>query len=150
MRLADSIRRASRVFLIGNGGSYANAVHIANDLLGCGVKASTMDPATLTAFANDHGYEAAFAMWIDVMASPGDLLVAFSGSGRSPNILRALERAKVKGVTTYAISGAWQADEPPACQIADMALRIGDDMQDAEEWQLKLGHEAMRELRRAA
>lgn len=151
MRLAEVIRKAGRVFLCGNGGSAANAIHIANDLVACGVKAHALpaEIATLTAFANDHGYDSAFAMQVEVLASPGDLLIALSGSGRSPNILRALEAAKRKGVTTYAIVGGYHAEEPPACQAADMAVKIGDDMQGAEEWQLVLGHEAMKELRRA-
>lgn len=149
MRLSEVIRKAGRVFLCGNGGSAANAIHIANDLVACGIKAHALpaEIATLTAFANDHGYADAFAMQVEVLATPGDLLIVLSGSGRSPNVLRALEAAKRKGVSTYAIVGAYQAEEPPACAIADMALRVGDDMQDAEEWQLVIGHEAMKELR---
>ena len=87
MNLANAVRRAKRVFIVGNGGSYANAMHICNDLLGCGIPAFSMDPATLTAFANDYGYDGAFARWLRVVAEKGDLLIALSGSGKSPNIL---------------------------------------------------------------
>lgn len=131
MRLADAIRKAKRVYLIGNGGSYANAVHIANDLLACGVKAHTLDPATLTAWANDYGYETVFEHWIEVVAEPGDLLVALSGSGESANILRAIQRAKLKGIEHALITDhLWTMD-----------------MQRSEEHQLEIGHEVMRCLK---
>jgi D-sedoheptulose 7-phosphate isomerase len=150
VRLAEQIKRSPRVFIIGNGGSYANAGHMANDLQSCGVDASTLNCATLTAWANDHGYETVFSRWIETAGRPGDLLIALSGSGKSPNILRALEAAKRKGMGTYAVIGAWQSEEPPACALADTVLRLGTDMQDAEEWQLRIGHEAMKALARAA
>jgi len=59
--LRERIRKAKRVYIIGNGGSYANAQHIANDLIGCGIKAYTLDAASLTASANDFGFENVFA-----------------------------------------------------------------------------------------
>ena len=65
--LVDLIRRSAHVFLVGNGGSYSNAGHLCNDLLACGVKAYTLDPATLTASANDYGYETVFARWISTV-----------------------------------------------------------------------------------
>lgn len=129
--LADAIRKAPRVYLIGNGGSYANAVHICNDLLLCGIKAYTLDPATLTASANDFGYETVFARWLDVVGEPGDILIALSGSGKSPNILLGVGKAAEKGMEVWPIFGAAR----------------GLDMQSSEEEQLFLGHELMRELR---
>ena len=131
MKLSESILEARRVYLIGNGGSYANAVHICNDLLSCGVKAYTLDPATLTASANDFGYETVFARWIAVVGEAGDLLIALSGSGKSPNILKALDVAREKGMETILIS--------------DFLLNV--DMQRSEEKQLEIGHQAMRELK---
>lgn len=123
--------RGRRVYVIGNGGSYANAMHIVNDLLSCGVRAHVMDPATLTAFSNDYGYEGALEMWIRVVGEPGDWLVALSGSGKSPNILRAVRAAEQIGMLVYKEFGA--------------AKNLG--MQDAEEEQLHLGHSWMRELK---
>ena len=81
--LYSAVRRAKRVYLIGNGGSYANAAHIANDLLAAGVRAYTLDPASLTASANDYGYESVFERWIDTVGEAGDLLIGLSGSGKS-------------------------------------------------------------------
>ena len=132
MALLDKVRAASRVYIVGNGGSYANAVHLCNDLLACGVRAFTLDPATLTASANDYGYETVFERWLSVVGERGDLLIALSGSGKSANILRALDAAERIGMTVHPLFGA----------------ELGQDMQQAENHQLVIGHELMRELRK--
>lgn len=131
MRLADQILRAKRTYIIGNGGSYANAAHIANDLISCGIKAYTLDPATLTASANDYGYENSFARWISIVGEPGDLLIALSGSGTSKNIIKALQAAQELGMDSRLVTDY---------------LRTRD-MQQSEEDQIRLGHELLRELR---
>lgn len=131
MTLLEAVQKAPRTYIIGNGGSYANAVHICNDLLMCGIKAYTLDPATLTASANDYGYETVFERWINVVGEKCDLLIALSGSGKSPNILRACESAERKGMTVWREFGAAR----------------GMDMQCSEEAQVFLGHELMRALR---
>ena len=123
--LAEAVRSAKRVYLIGNGGSYANAMHICNDLLACGIRAYTLDPATLAAFANDHGWDIAFARWISVVGEEDDLLIALSGSGQSSNILCAIETAESIGMTVYRIFGNER----------------GETMQEAEEAQLIIGHQ---------
>ena len=129
--LLEKIKRAKRVYLIGNGGSYANAAHIANDLLSCGIKAYTLDAATLTALANDFGYESVFATWIEKLGEKGDLLIALSGSGTSSNILAAINQAIMKNMDFHLVTDY---------------LRTRD-MQQSEEDQLVLGHELMRALR---
>ena len=106
-------------------------MHIINDLLACGVRAYTLDLATLTAIANDFGYEFVFSRWLAVVGEPGDLLIALSGSGKSPNILKAVEAAKRIGMDVECVFGA------PTF-----------DMQRAEEHQLWLGHDTMRQLRK--
>ena len=131
MSLLDRIKAARRVYLIGNGGSYSNAAHIANDLLASGIKAYTMDSAILTAFANDHGYEHVFANWLGVVGEKGDLLIALSGSGKSPNILNAIQMAETLGMDVERVFGA------PV-----------HDMQTSEERQIMLGHELMRQLKK--
>jgi D-sedoheptulose 7-phosphate isomerase len=131
MKLAEAVRNARRVYLIGNGGSYANAVHIANDLLSVGVRAYTLDPASLTASANDFGYETVFSRWISVVGEKGDLLVALSGSGNSENILEAIKTAQGIGMKTWMVTRYLQ----------------GVDMQESEEEQIKVGHAVMKELR---
>ena len=125
------MRRAKRVYLIGNGGSYANAAHIANDLLACGIRAYTLDAATLTAIGNDFGYENIFAKWLQTVGESADLLLALSGSGTSRNITLAMDAAKERGMDTYLVTDY---------------LR-NRDMQQSEEDQLAIGHELMRILR---
>jgi D-sedoheptulose 7-phosphate isomerase len=123
-------------------------MHIANDLISCGVKAQALtgDIATLTATANDFCYEDAFAIPLRTLGSADDLLIALSGSGRSPNILRAIAAAKDIGMKSFAIVGEFNQD-CPAANVADDCLKWGKDMQDAEEKQLYLGHKAMRWLK---
>lgn len=121
------------MYLIGNGGSYANAGHICNDLISVGVKAYTLDPATLTAIANDHGFEYIFSRWITAVGEIGDLVIALSGSGTSANIRHAMALAKRMGMETHLVTHY---------------LR-GRDMQQSEEDQIVIGHELMRALRDA-
>ncbi len=115
----------NRIYIIGNGGSYANAIHLCNDFLNAGFRTYVPDPATLTAFANDHGYENAFSKWLRVVGEKDDLLIALSGSGKSPNILKAVDEARDIGMSIYMLFGA----------------ALGQNMQDAEEYQIRLGHE---------
>lgn len=129
--LTEAVKLARRVYIIGNGGSYANAMHIANDLLSRGIKAYTLDPATMAAFANDHGWEDVFAGWLYVVGEPGDLLLALSGSGTSKNILNAIEMAEQRGMVVARIFGAER----------------GLNMQQAEEQQIHIGHEVWMQLR---
>jgi D-sedoheptulose 7-phosphate isomerase len=148
LKLAKAIKKAKRVYICGNGGSAANAIHIANDLISCGVKAHALtgDVATLTAIANDFDYESIFSRQLEALGSDGDLLVALSGSGRSANILKAIQAAQEIGMSTWAIVGAYNADIP-AANLADNCTKWGADMQEAEEKQLYLGHKVMRWLK---
>ena len=148
VRLARAIIRAKRVYLCGNGGSGANAIHIANDLVAMGVKAMalTADIATLTAIANDYGYEQVFARQIRTFGEEGDLLIALSGSGNSRNILAALEAANAKKMLTWLISGAYN-EGGAAKDLAKKMTLMGRDMQEAEERQIIIGHSAMRYIR---
>jgi D-sedoheptulose 7-phosphate isomerase len=107
-----------KLFLCGNGGSAANAIHIANDFhygIGYSVKSSgnkglkvealSANQAVITCLANDIGYENIFSQQIDVKASRNDLLVVLSGSGNSENIINALNVANAKSMKSYAILG---------------------------------------------
>ena len=130
--LISDVKAANRVYIIGNGGSYANAMHICNDLLACGIPAFTLDPATMAASANDFGWDTVFERWLRVVGQRGDLLIALSGSGKSQNILKAVAAARELGLTVRCIYGA----------------ESGLDMQQAEEEQIKIGHEIWRSLRK--
>ena len=94
------------IWTIGNGGSAANAAHIAEDLGLVGVEAISLasDAARLTALANDFGYENVFSNQLEVLGKPGDMLLAFSVSGNSANIVQALKSAP-DGVKKAAMLG---------------------------------------------
>ncbi len=156
-RLAEELRECRQtgrqVFLCGNGGSAGNAIHLANDLLygiaktagpGLRVAALPANASVLTCLANDLGYEEIFAYQLAVLARPGDVLIALSGSGNSANIVRALEQAAKTGVRSYAILGY---DGGRARTLADVAIHFAvDDMQIAEDMQLVVGHMIMQWL----
>jgi D-sedoheptulose 7-phosphate isomerase len=145
VELAKAIKKAKRVYICGNGGSAANAIHIANDLISCGIKAHalTADVSTLTAIANDYSYEEIFSRQIRNFGEPGDLLIALSGSGRSANILRAIEAAKEMGMQTASIFGGYNNHS----SAADIHIQEGADMQAAERHQITIGHRAMKWLK---
>lgn len=145
--LAEAIRLAPRTYLCGNGGSAANAQHMANDLVLCGIRAFPLcaDMATFSALANDFGYESVFAYQVGVFGDPGDVLIALSGSGNSANIVAALSRGNARGMQTWAILGM---SGGAAKHVASRILWIPNStMQEAEEEQLKIGHELMRILK---
>ena len=143
----------NRVFLCGNGGSAGNAVHLANDFLygiaklrggGLNVHALSANIAVVTCLANDLGYAHIFSEQLAVQAQAGDLLIALSGSGNSPNIIHAVEQAKAMGVKSYAVLGY----SGGKCKdIADVAIHFAvDDMQISEDLQLIVGHMLMQWL----
>jgi len=145
--LRDCWRTGRQVFLCGNGGSAGNASHLANDFLyplsktkGSGIRAHalTENPAVLTCLGNDEGYDSIFAYQLAVFARKGDVLLAFSGSGNSPNILRALEEAKRIGMRSYAVLGY---SGGKARALADVPIHFAiDDMQIAEDTQTIICH----------
>ena len=108
-----ALRAGNKILLIGNGGSAADAQHIAAEIMGrykqdrpgWAAIALTTDTSALTAIANDHGFEQVFARQIEGLGKPGDVLLAFSTSGRSPNILAALGKARECGLVTIGFTG---------------------------------------------
>jgi D-sedoheptulose 7-phosphate isomerase len=102
--------------------------------------------ALVTCLANDVGYERVFAAQLAVHGHESDLLIALSGSGNSPNILYALEQARIMGVRSFAILG-YSGGKAKA--LADVAIHFPvDDMQISEDLQLIVGHMIMQWLRR--
>jgi D-sedoheptulose 7-phosphate isomerase len=151
--LADCAATGRQLFIAGNGGSAGNAVHLANDFLyawskqpglGLRVNALPANTAVLTCLANDEGYGEVFAAQLAVLGNAGDVLLVFSGSGNSPNILRALEQARRMGIKSYAVLGY---DGGKAKSMCDVPIHVRiDDMQIAEDLQLILGHMIMQHL----
>jgi len=140
--LLEAKSHGRRVFICGNGGSAANAMHIANDWLSVGLPVQSLvsDIASLTAIANDYSFAEIFSRQLRVHAASGDIVILLSGSGTSPNIVYAAAAAKELGTTVVVITGAWAKPAPPILDTAHLAFRIGTDMQDAEGAQLFIGH----------
>lgn len=146
-------KAGGHVYFCGNGGSAGNAIHMANDFVygiakqtGAGLKATALsaNQSVMTCFANDIGYDSIFSEQIAVFARSGDILIALSGSGNSPNIVNAIQQAKSQGVKTYAILGY----SGGKCKdLADVAIHFPvNDMQIAEDLQLIVGHMLMQYL----
>jgi D-sedoheptulose 7-phosphate isomerase len=151
--LRDCWQTGRQVFFCGNGGSGGNANHLANDFLyaftktpGSGLRAHSLsaNPSVITCLANDEGYDKVFSLQLAVLARPRDVLIALSGSGNSPNILRALQEARLRGMTSYAIVGFSGGKAKTICDVP-IHLAI-DDMQVAEDAQMILGHMLMQWL----
>ena len=131
IRTLEQARMERRqIFLIGNGGSAATASHFANDLLKSTVTedkprmkvfALTDNIPIMMAYANDCGYETIFSEQLDALAAPGDIVVAFSGSGRSPNVIRALDLARERGLTTIGVTGRDGGEMRERCDICLIA-----------------------------
>jgi D-sedoheptulose 7-phosphate isomerase len=97
------IKNADRVYICGNGGSSATAEHFASDLFSKGIKAFSLNSNTaiMTMIANDYGYEDVFSKQIELYGTNNDLLITISCSGTSPNIVEAINEAKIKGMDVY-------------------------------------------------
>jgi D-sedoheptulose 7-phosphate isomerase len=112
--ITAALRRGRKVLTCGNGGSAADAEHLAAELVGRFLVdraperaiALTANTSLVTAIGNDYGFEAIFARQIDALADPGDVLIAISTSGNTVNVLRAVEAAQRRAVTTIGLTGS--------------------------------------------
>ncbi len=111
--LTSALARGGTVLLCGNGGSAADAQHIAAELTGRFLRerrglpavALTTDTSALTAIGNDYGFERVFARQVEALGRPGDVLVAITTSGSSPNVLRAIDEARARGLVVIGLLG---------------------------------------------
>jgi D-sedoheptulose 7-phosphate isomerase len=112
--LVAALRAGNRLLIVGNGGSAADAQHIAAEIVGrykqdrpaYAAIALTTDTSALTAIANDYGFEQVFARQVEGLGQRGDVLLALSTSGRSPNIVAALRAARARGLVTVGFTGS--------------------------------------------
>ncbi len=127
--LLDALQLGHKALVAGNGGSAAEAQHFAAELVGrfrrersaFAALALTTDTAILTAIANDYGYEDVFARQVCGLGCAGDVFIGFSTSGESPNIVRAAQACRERGITVIAVTG----DRPSALhRLADIVLRM--------------------------
>jgi D-sedoheptulose 7-phosphate isomerase len=154
--LVDAQVRQRTVFLMGNGGSSANASHIVNDLVKSAlhpdrprfrVMCLTDNTPTLTAYANDDSYEIALAKQLEAWGEPGDVAIVLSGSGNSPNVLRAMEKARDMGLTRIGLTGRDGGQLAPLCDVAVVVPT--ESMQIIEDAHLVILHAAFLELIRS-
>jgi D-sedoheptulose 7-phosphate isomerase len=121
--IIDALRSGNRLLIIGNGGSAADAQHIAAEIMGRYKKerpayaavALTTDTSALTAIGNDYNFERVFVRQVEGLGMRGDVLLALSTSGRSPNILAALHAARDRGLITVGFTGSKGEALRPAC-----------------------------------
>jgi len=126
--VAASLRQGGKVLLCGNGGSAADAQHIAAELVAryemeraaMAAIALTTDTSALTAIGNDYGFDHVYERQVLALGRKGDVLIAISTSGKSPNILRALEAARKLGLVTVGFGGA---KDGPMVAHCDLMLR---------------------------
>jgi len=153
-QLEDAWRRNAQVFLLGNGGSAAAAAHLACDLgkgtVHPGKRRMRIIPLVdnvplITAWANDTAYERIFAEQLAGLVRPGDVVIAISGSGNSPNVLRAVEHAKMAGATSVGITGF---EGGRLAGMVDVPVIVPDTcMERIEDVHLAIGHAAAVALR---
>ena len=155
--LLNAWQRKQNVFICGNGGSAANAIHIANDfhygIGACGlppqipglrIEALPANSGIITCLANDTGYENIYSHQLEVKSTANDILIVLSGSGNSPNIINALRAAQQKNVKTHAIVAF---DGGKCKETAENVIHFPIcDMQIAEDTQLIVGHICMQWL----
>jgi D-sedoheptulose 7-phosphate isomerase len=146
-----AIRAGGRLFFCGNGGSAADAQHLATELLirlrssverpSWPAIALTLDPTALTAGGNDYGFEQVFARPLSGLGRSGDVLFGITTSGRSPNVLRAFETARAMGIVTVGMLGG---DGGPARALCDHALQVPSTVTARiQEAHIALGHAVM-------
>ena len=135
-----------KVFLIGNGGSAADAQHIAAEFIGrfklerMGLPAIalTTNTSTVTALANDYGYDRVFSRQLEALANDKDVLIAITTSGTSPNILKAVEMAHSKGVIVIGLTGATGGKLK---DMADLSIMVpSDNTARIQEAHITIGH----------
>ena len=144
--VADALARGGQVLFCGNGGSAADAQHLAAELVGrlqlerpaYRAVALTTDTSVLTAVGNDYGYAEVFARQVEGLGRAGDVLVAISTSGRSENVLRAAASARARGMAVVAFLGPAPS---PLDEDADLALHVDGDVAGlVQQGHITIGH----------
>lgn len=141
-----AIRRGGKVMFCGNGGSAADAQHLAAELVGrykldraaLPALSLTVDTSVLTAVANDYGFETVFERQVEALGETGDVLVGLSTSGNSPDVVRAFAKADEMGVETIALTGA---DGGAMAKAADIVVAVpATETNHIQELHIAVGH----------
>lgn len=141
-----SLKDGGKILLAGNGGSAADAQHIAGELVsrfafdrpGLPAVALTTDSSVMTAIGNDYGFEKLFTRQLQALGRPGDVFIGYSTSGKSPNILTAFELARQSGIVTIGLTGNRGG---PMIGLCDYLLEVPSaSTPKIQEGHLVLGH----------
>ena len=144
--IINAYRNGGKVVLFGNGGSAADAQHIAAELVGQFLIKRQSFPAIalntntsiLTAIANDYGYDLIFARQVEALVDNGDVVIGISTSGNSPNVVNAIELAKTKGAKTVVLTGG---SGGKLAEAADLTLTVpSDSTPRIQEAHITIGH----------
>lgn len=144
--ICDALGAGNKILLCGNGGSAADAQHIAAELVGryeqqrqaFPAVSLTTDSSALTALSNDYGYEEVFARQVEALGNPGDVLIAISTSGKSPNIVKAAAKATGIGCKTIALTGC--SGQPLASQCNLAVVVPSERTSRVQEAHITIGH----------
>jgi len=150
-----ALRAGKKLLIIGNGGSAADAQHIAAEIVGRYKKdrpgyaaiALTTDTSALTAITNDYGFEQVFSRQVEGLGQRGDVLLALSTSGRSPNILAALRKAREQGLITIGFTGSKGEAMGAACD--HLLIAPSDDTPVIQQIHLAVAHGICDEIEQA-
>ncbi len=131
-RLRDTLKNGHKILLCGNGGSAADAQHVASELVGRFAReragwpaiALTTDTSIVTALGNDYGFDRIFARQVEALAAPGDVVVGISTSGNSANVLHAMRAARERGCFTLGMTGQ---DGGRLKDVVDLCLCVPSD-----------------------
>jgi D-sedoheptulose 7-phosphate isomerase len=153
---AAALRAGGKIVFFGNGGSAADALHLAaelvvrlsNDRKGLAALALTTNPSVLTAAGNDYGFERIFSRQIESLVAPQDILVALSTSGDSPNILRGVEAGRARGAYLVAFTG--ETGGKLAGKVDSLLNVPSRDSQRIQECHITIGHIACALIERLA
>lgn len=146
VRLVEAYRAGRKMILFGNGGSAADAQHIAAELTGhfyldrppLPALALTVDTSALTAIGNDYGFDSVYARQVQALGVPGDVAIGLTTSGSSKNVVAGLEAARAAGLVTVALTGR---NGGRAGEVADVCVRVpSDDTPRIQESHTLLGH----------
>lgn len=143
--IVAAYKKGGKIVLLGNGGSAADAQHLAGELMGrfkierqaLPAIALTTNTSILTALANDYGYDTVFSRQVEALVDERDVVIGISTSGTSPNVVKALEAARAKGAATIALTGGRGGLK----QVADLVLAVpSEDTPRIQEAHITIGH----------
>ena len=142
----DCLKQGNKILIFGNGGSAADAQHIAAEIIGrykterkgLPAIALTTDSSVLTAISNDFGYSSIFERQVEALANPGDILIGISTGGSSINVINALKLAKNIQCKTIGLSGKDGGDFNALCDVNLIA--IAEDTPRIQEMHILIGH----------